>query len=272
MFEVAKELPDRNALIATLSNANAGALATFEGWVRNHNEGRAVLSLEYECYETLAKKEGEKVIAEAKEKFGVLDAACIHRVGKLSVGEVAVWVGVVAGHRQEAFQACRYIIDEIKKRLPIWKKEFYADGSTDWVNCSHHEQDREAKNSAEHEVGHKAEERSDDGEFELHWTVLKSRSPRELVYADIRTDSERNDDQSTKKFLAGRTVLEWPLASLDVKNLQLDPKLTYLFLCRRGEESRKLVKQLRSLGHKNVFSLADGVESMSMVAKDSIRV
>lgn len=107
----------------------------FEGWVRNENEGRAVRRLEYEVYEPLAIVEGEKVLQEAKDQFPHIDALCVHRSGLLEIGDCAVWVGVSAAHRDEAFKACRYIIDEIKTRLPIWKKEHYVDGDSGWVNC-----------------------------------------------------------------------------------------------------------------------------------------
>ena len=82
-----------------------------------------------------AKLEGEKVIAEARAKFAILHAHCVHRTGMLEIGECAVWVGVSSAHRDEAFIACRYIIDQVKVRLPIWKKEHYADGNSGWVNC-----------------------------------------------------------------------------------------------------------------------------------------
>ena len=93
--------------------------------------------LEYEAFEPLAVREGERILAEAIARFGVAHAACAHRVGDLTVGELAVWVGVSARHRDEAFRACRYIIDEVKHRLPIWKKEHYANGDSGWVNCQH---------------------------------------------------------------------------------------------------------------------------------------
>ena len=84
---------------------------------------------------SLAVSEGQKVIMEAKQQFPFLDACCVHRSGLLEIGDCAVWVGVSARHRDEAFKACRYIIDEIKIRLPIWKKEHYVDGDSGWVNC-----------------------------------------------------------------------------------------------------------------------------------------
>ena len=128
-----------------LANPQAGALVTFEGWVRNHNEGRSVAALAYECYEALARSEGLQVLQETAQRYALLDAACIHRVGPLEIGEMAVWVGVVAPHREAAFMGCKAIIDQIKVRLPIWKQEWYADGSVAWVNCRqcarHHHDD-----------------------------------------------------------------------------------------------------------------------------------
>jgi molybdopterin synthase catalytic subunit len=120
---------------ASLLNPAAGGYASFEGWVRNHNEGLAVTRLEYEAFEALAIKEGERIVLEASERFGVLAAACVHRVGILDIGDLAVWVGVSSRHRDEAFAACRYIIDEVKHRVPIWKKEHYVNGDSGWVNC-----------------------------------------------------------------------------------------------------------------------------------------
>ncbi|UCC15068.1 MAG: molybdenum cofactor biosynthesis protein MoaE [Gammaproteobacteria bacterium] len=118
-----------------MADPTCGGYAAFEGWVRDHNEGHEVLRLEYEVYATLAQSEGERILAEAIERFGVTGAACVHRHGALALGDVAVWVGVSAAHRDEAFKACRYIIDEVKIRLPIWKKEHYVAGDSGWVNC-----------------------------------------------------------------------------------------------------------------------------------------
>jgi molybdopterin synthase catalytic subunit len=126
---------DGAQLRAELTNPESGGFAAFEGWVRNHNEGREVRRLEYEAFEELAIKEGERIVRAAIEKFGVAHALCVHRLGALEIGELAVWVGVSSGHRGEAFDACRYIIDEVKHRLPIWKKEHYVSGDSGWVNC-----------------------------------------------------------------------------------------------------------------------------------------
>ena len=118
-----------------LNNASAGAYASFEGWVRNENEGFGVLRLEYEIFEPIATKEGKRIFDKAKDKYAIIDVNGIHRSGLLEIGECAVWIGVIAPHRKEAFDACRYVIDQIKTRLPIWKKEYYVDGNSGWVNC-----------------------------------------------------------------------------------------------------------------------------------------
>ena len=135
MVEITDKALDTTSLQVSLRNPGAGGYCAFEGCVRNENEGHTVERLEYEAYEPLAVAEGEKVLAEAMQRFPYLEARCVHRVGMLEIGECAVWVGVAAKHRDEAFKACRYIIDEIKHRLPIWKKEHYVNGDSGWVNC-----------------------------------------------------------------------------------------------------------------------------------------
>lgn len=136
MFRLTDTTIDVAALRAALENDAAGACATFEGIVRNHNDGRSVLRLEYEAYPALANREGGDIMRAALEKFEILGAVCEHRVGPLEIGGMAVWVGVAAAHRGAAFDACRFIIDEVKKRVPIWKREFYADGTVEWVGCA----------------------------------------------------------------------------------------------------------------------------------------
>jgi molybdopterin synthase catalytic subunit len=126
---------DDAQLRRALADPTCGGFACFEGWVRDHNEGQRVQHLEYEAFEALAVREGERIIGEAVARFGVTRAACEHRLGDLAIGEVAVWVGVSAPHRHEAFLAARYIIDEVKHRVPIWKKEYYVNGDSGWVNC-----------------------------------------------------------------------------------------------------------------------------------------
>jgi molybdopterin synthase catalytic subunit len=125
---------DTASLRSELLDDRVGGYASFEGWVRDHNDGRAVDGLRYEAYAALAAAEGEKVIEEAMSRFDIIDARCVHRVGDLVIGELAVWVGVSAAHRNAAFAACRYIIDEVKARVPIWKHERYADGAAGWLH------------------------------------------------------------------------------------------------------------------------------------------
>ncbi len=128
---------DPAALAAPLAREGAGGYASFEGRVRDQSDGRRVTGLDYEAFEVLAVTEGERIVADAVRRHGALAARCVHRLGALSVGEIAVWVGVAGAHRAEAFAACREIIDEIKHWLPIWKQEHYADGERGWVNCQH---------------------------------------------------------------------------------------------------------------------------------------
>ncbi len=118
-----------------LLDLGAGGYVSFEGWVRDHNEGLEVTRLEYEAFQELGEKEGERIIVEALLRFPVKHALCIHRLGSLALSDMAVWVGVSSAHRGEAFDACRFIIDEVKHRLPIWKKEHYRSGDSGWVNC-----------------------------------------------------------------------------------------------------------------------------------------
>lgn len=134
-FEFSRERPDFDVLRASVEDPHSGGYVAFEGWVRDHNDGRRVLRLEYEAYEKLGVKEGDRIVAEARQKFGVTAARCVHLLGELQIGDLAVWVGVSSAHRDEAFRACRYIIDEVKHRVPIWKKEHYVDGDSGWVNC-----------------------------------------------------------------------------------------------------------------------------------------
>ncbi len=147
VFRIQATAIDTAALRTALEHPSAGACVTFEGWVRDHNEGREVVRLEYETHSPIATTEGDRVLADANDKFDIISAHAVHREGSLEIGECAVWVGVVAAHRDAAFEACRYIIDEIKVRLPIWKKEHYANGDSGWVNC-----ERCAKHAHRHAV------------------------------------------------------------------------------------------------------------------------
>lgn len=116
---------------------SAGAALEFWGIVRDHNDGRSVRGLEYSVYPELAAKEGQRIVDEATVRFGLVQARAQHRYGALKIGDAALWVEVYAGHRGEAFEACRWIVDEIKKRVPIWKQELYVEGDRQWVMCHH---------------------------------------------------------------------------------------------------------------------------------------
>ena len=110
-----------------------GGVVTFLGVVRDRaDDGRPVVGLSYEAFEPMAIAEFEKIAAEARDRFGDLRIAIVHRIGELSVGDIAVAVVAAAPHRDAAFEACRYCIDELKRRAPIWKKERYADGHEHW--------------------------------------------------------------------------------------------------------------------------------------------
>jgi len=135
MFELTEEVIHLEDTHKILSESTCGALVQFHGIVRNHNHGKKVKSLEYECFKEMAQTEGQKVIKEALEKFHVKNVYCIHRYGHLFIGDIAVWVYAQGGHRDDTFLACRFVIDEIKLRVPIWKKEYYTDGDSGWVNC-----------------------------------------------------------------------------------------------------------------------------------------
>ncbi len=136
MFSLASTPLDPAALKRELLDAHAGACVTFEGWVRDHNDGRPVSILHYEAYPALAAGEGAAILAEARARFAIDHVVAVHRVGTLAIGDLAVWVGVSSAHRAAAFDACRFVIDEIKTRVPIWKKEHYADAPAAWIDPS----------------------------------------------------------------------------------------------------------------------------------------
>jgi molybdopterin synthase catalytic subunit len=139
MFTITEKPIDVRILGQRMENPAGGAVVTFEGRVRNHNEGLSVQGLDYQSYVPLAEVEGEKILAEARARFDLLECQCVHRIGSLNIEEVAVWVGVISAHRGDAFDAARYIIDEAKSRVPIWKRENLDSGQSYWVAC--HDED-----------------------------------------------------------------------------------------------------------------------------------
>lgn len=134
-FEITNDSLENKKYKDSFDNPKVGGIVTFEGRVRNHNENKEVKALEYEVYHELALKEGMCIISEAKEKFDIVDVYCIHREGQLEIGEMAVWVMASSFHRENAFLACQYVIDEVKARVPIWKKEHYVNEKAIWVRC-----------------------------------------------------------------------------------------------------------------------------------------
>lgn len=133
-FRLSDDAIDADALRRSMIAARCGAFVCFEGWVRDHHAGKDVSALDYQAYGALAQSEGQRVVEQACARFAIAEALAVHRVGALQLSDVAVWVGVSAGHRDAAFEACRWIIDEIKARVPIWKREHYRDGISDWLH------------------------------------------------------------------------------------------------------------------------------------------
>ncbi|HEX7260537.1 MAG TPA: molybdenum cofactor biosynthesis protein MoaE [Luteolibacter sp.] len=132
-FSLVSQPIDIPSLAAELNDPAAGAVVTFDGHVRNHNAGQAVDHLEYQAYPALAIATGQRILEEEAARHGLLGVQAAHRTGPLTIGEAAVWVGVESAHRGAAFDGARAIMERLKYELPIWKKETYADGSTEWV-------------------------------------------------------------------------------------------------------------------------------------------
>jgi molybdopterin synthase catalytic subunit len=124
---------DLTALFATVTDPERGGVASFVGLVRDHQEGRGVTGLSYSAYAPMAEQVCGEIIAEAESRWPVR-VALRHRLGDLAIGDAAVAIAAAGAHRDEAFAACRYVIEELKRRVPIWKRESYVDGSEAWVD------------------------------------------------------------------------------------------------------------------------------------------
>jgi molybdopterin synthase catalytic subunit len=120
------------SLLGSVQSPARGGVASFLGTVRDHHGGRPVLRLDYSAYSPMAEAEIARIVTEAESRWDV-GVAVQHRLGRLEIGDTAVAVAVASAHRDEAFEACRYVIEELKRRVPIWKKEYFADGTVDWV-------------------------------------------------------------------------------------------------------------------------------------------
>jgi molybdopterin synthase catalytic subunit len=125
---------DLGELLASVQSPERGGVACFLGTVRNHHGGREVLRLEYSAYVPMVEAECARIVAETESRWQVA-VALRHRIGRLEIGDAAVAVVAASAHRDEAFVACRYVIEELKRRVPIWKQEVYADGRVEWVEA-----------------------------------------------------------------------------------------------------------------------------------------
>lgn len=133
MFAVVRDAIDVRALAGGVRTDACGAVVSFEGIVRAFSDDdRPVSGLAYEAHEEMARAECERIAAEARERFGPCNIGVIHRIGELAVGDIAVAVAAAAAHRAQAFDACEYVIDELKARAPIWKRERFTDGTSEW--------------------------------------------------------------------------------------------------------------------------------------------
>lgn len=132
LFALRSEPLDERAVTAAVTAPDAGGVVTFVGRVRDNARGRQVIALEYEAYPEMAEAVFAQIAAEAKSRFAIKEVAVHHRTGKLSIGDASVVIAVSASHRGAAFDACEYVIDQLKSRAPIWKKEYGPDGAV-WV-------------------------------------------------------------------------------------------------------------------------------------------
>jgi MoaE-MoaD fusion protein len=133
LFSLIREPIDAAALISHVRTANDGAVVTFDGCVRNNSHGRRTLYLDYEAYESMALTKIREIGAQIHEQFAIDRVAIAHRLGRLEIGETSVFIAVSSPHRPAAFEACRFAIDTLKRTVPIWKKEYFADGAV-WAD------------------------------------------------------------------------------------------------------------------------------------------
>lgn len=228
------------------TSPQAGAFNCFEGRARDHSGGKSVTALEYEAHEPLCRKEAKKIFQEAKKKFNIIDVKAAHRVGRLKVGETAVWVGVLAAHRDDSFQACRYIMDEIKSRLPIWKKEYYTGDAPQWVGCP----PKGSRKSSRSELVESAP-------LSIDIASLPKKELERFIFVDIREAVE----------LQGNPIREiksahLPLSQLEKRRFRFDRSKRYMIFCAKGMRSLSLVERLRKEGLTNAFSLQGGIQAI----------
>jgi len=141
---IADHVIDPAALTAEVAHDRNGATVLFLGTVRETNDGRSVTGIEYSAYRSMAERELAAIVAEASREFGTSDIVVEHRVGTLDIGEVSVAIAVAHPHRGAAYDASRYVIEHIKRRVPIWNREHYSDGTREWVDPTAHRAAAEA--------------------------------------------------------------------------------------------------------------------------------
>lgn len=217
-----------------------GALVVFEGIVRDHNDGRAVDSLDYEAMANVAVKEGNKIIEEALRAYDVSAVHCIHRIGALQIGDAAVRVAVTAAHRGAAFAACQFVIDEVKRRVPIWKRERYADGTVEWVNAADQPSAPDEPPSPAVFLDCASEVRT--------WTLI-----------DVRDPAETEADP-----IVGFEHVVSPSRSFDRTLLAHERPL---LVCDRGITALILADDLWREGHRHVRSLTGGNLTLKHIAR-----
>jgi len=133
LCRVTADVIDVAGLLAAVPSPADGAVLLFLGIVRDENDGRAVASLEYEAYAEMAERKMREIADEARGRWPVGEVAVVHRTGRLEIGEASVAIAVASPHRVEAYEASRYVIEELKRRVPVWKREGYVEGETRWV-------------------------------------------------------------------------------------------------------------------------------------------
>jgi len=134
MIALTNNIIDSQGLTELVRRPDCGAVVTFLGTVRDLTDGKVTVALDYEAYPGMAEKKMAEIERDTRERWRVGDIALVHRLGHLEVGDVSVAIAVSCPHRAQAFEACRYAIDRLKELVPIWKKENWADGTTDWVH------------------------------------------------------------------------------------------------------------------------------------------
>lgn len=140
MNNIITEPIDVNAVLDSVKTNPSGAIDIFVGTTRDNSKGKAVTGLEYEAYVPMALKTIDSIEREARERWNLHEINIVHRIGRVGIGEASVVIAVSSAHREEAFKACRFLIDRLKEIVPIWKREYYEDGSFEWSMVSHEQQ------------------------------------------------------------------------------------------------------------------------------------